>query len=187
MNKLNTVMPLIINVLLFNVSSVVAEQRSTLDTKQDLRQAKRQINNNIRIVRAPVKAVPARNRVYRNIRVTRYYGNVYPGYGSYHADNDAVKWLAFTSITLKILDNINEDAQRKHEAAQIKATTASVGEKITWNTTQSSGYVVATKEVTDNAGLTCREFQQSIEVGGNIEKAYGTACLQADGAWKIIG
>ena len=32
----------------------------------------------------------------------------------------------------------------------------------------------------------CREFQQTITVGGKTEKAYGTACRQPDGAWKIV-
>jgi len=93
--------------------------------------------------------------------------------------------LAFTVITLKILDNINEEAQREHEAAQVKATTAPVGEKIVWKTTDSSGYVVTTREGTGSSGLQCREFQQSIIVGGKEEQAYGTACLQPDGSWKI--
>jgi len=85
-----------------------------------------------------------------------------------------------------VLDNLNEEAQREHEAAQVKATTAPVGEKIVWNTPDSSGHVVTTKEGKNSSGLTCREFQQEITVGGKTEQAYGTACLQADGAWKII-
>ena len=93
--------------------------------------------------------------------------------------------MAFTVITLKILDNINEEAQREHEAAQVKATTAPVGEKIVWKTTDSSGYVATTREGTGSSGLQCREFQQSIIVGGKEEQAYGTACLQPDGSWKI--
>jgi len=32
----------------------------------------------------------------------------------------------------------------------------------------------------------CREYQQTITVGGRTERAYGTACKQADGSWKII-
>lgn len=31
----------------------------------------------------------------------------------------------------------------------------------------------------------CREYQQTVTVGGKIETAYGTACRQADGTWKI--
>jgi hypothetical protein len=32
----------------------------------------------------------------------------------------------------------------------------------------------------------CREFTQTFTVAGETEKGYGTACLQPDGAWKII-
>lgn len=147
-------------------------QDNRQDHRQDVRQVKRKVN---------------RSRSFRNIYIVRPFGHVYAGYGAFQNDNDAYKWLAFTAITLKILDNINEDAQRKHEAAQVTATTANIGEKVVWNTTQSSGYVVATKQGTSSNGLTCREFQQTIRIAGKTETAYGTACLQADGAWKLNG
>ena len=83
-------------------------------------------------------------------------------------------------------DTINEEAQRKHENAQVSATTAQVGEKIVWHDNDSSGYVMTTKEGTSTDGLSCREFQQEITIGDETEQAYGTACLQADGAWKIV-
>jgi surface antigen len=119
--------------------------------------------------------------------IVRPFGHSYHGYGHFHLDNDAWKWLAFTAITLKVLDNINEAAQRAHEDAQIKAATAPIGEKIIWSEGDASGSVVATKEGKDaKSGLSCREFQQTITVGGNSENAYGTACLQADGSWKIV-
>ena len=35
-------------------------------------------------------------------------------------------------------------------------------------------------------GLTCREFQTTITVGGQAQPAYGTACLQPDGSWKVV-
>ncbi|SVB96224.1 uncharacterized protein METZ01_LOCUS249078 [marine metagenome] len=31
----------------------------------------------------------------------------------------------------------------------------------------------------------CREFTQTVSIGGHTEEAYGTACRQADGSWKI--
>jgi len=31
-----------------------------------------------------------------------------------------------------------------------------------------------------------REFTAQINIGGQVKPAYGTACLQADGSWKII-
>lgn len=35
-------------------------------------------------------------------------------------------------------------------------------------------------------GTYCREFQQTITVGGQTESGYGTACRQDDGSWKIV-
>jgi surface antigen len=35
-------------------------------------------------------------------------------------------------------------------------------------------------------GTYCREFQQTITVGGQTQEGYGTACKQPDGAWKIV-
>ena len=31
----------------------------------------------------------------------------------------------------------------------------------------------------------CREFTQTVSIGGHMEEAYGIACRQADGSWKI--
>ena len=33
----------------------------------------------------------------------------------------------------------------------------------------------------------CREFQKLVQIGGSTERAYGVACRQADGSWKIEG
>lgn len=129
--------------------------------------------------------VYSRSYAYRGAVVYRPHGHYYHGYGGYYVDDDAWKWLAFTAITLKILDNLNEEQQRKHETAQIEATTAPVGQAITWNDGNGSGSVTTTREGRDAAGNQCREFQQEITIGGKTEQAYGTACLQPDGSWKI--
>ena len=31
----------------------------------------------------------------------------------------------------------------------------------------------------------CREFQTTVNIGGELSQAYGTACRQNDGSWKI--
>lgn len=41
------------------------------------------------------------------------------GYDHFLHDNDAWKWLSFTAITLKVLDMVDEQAQREHEAAPV--------------------------------------------------------------------
>lgn len=147
---------------------------------------------NRKAYRAPVRhgravVVPAhRIRHYRHIRVVRPHGHFYVGYGHFHHDADAFKWLAFTAITLKVLDNLNEAQQRAHEQAQIEATNAGVGEKITWNEGGASGAVTATRDGTTSSGRYCREFQQTVTIGGKTENAYGTACQQPDGAWEVV-
>jgi plastocyanin len=166
-------------------------QDNRMDNKQDRKQERRQDSRQdsryeVRNGRKMIVVAP-RHRNFRNVIVIRPHGHVYWGYGHHHSDSDAFKWLAFTAITLKLLDNVNEQAQREHEAAQIQATSAGVGEKITWATNDANGYVVTTKQGMNGNGLNCREFQQNITVGGNTEEAYGTACLQADGAWSIVG
>ncbi len=36
-------------------------------------------------------------------------------------------------------------------------------------------------------GADCREYTQTIEVGGRSEQAVGKACRQPDGTWRIVG
>jgi len=127
-----------------------------------------------------------RYRSYHGVTVIRPYGIPYAGFAFYSSDSDAWKWLAFTAITLKILDNINEEQQRRHEQAQLEATTAPVGETIYWNDGTASGSVTATREGRSTSGRYCREFRQQIKVGDRSEQAYGTACQQPDGSWEIV-
>ena len=153
-----------------------------------LQELKHEIRQNNRHGANDVVVIAPRNRiVHNNIIVRRPHGHPYVGYGHHYNDNDAWKWLSFTAITIKLLDNLNESAQRQHETAQIQATSAPVGEKIVWDEGDSSGYVVATKEgKSSQSGLVCREYQQSITVGGQTEQAYGQACLQPDGSWELV-
>ncbi len=130
--------------------------------------------------------VVPRNRHYRGIKISRPHGRAYHGYGFFYDDNDAYKYLAFTQITLKALDMINEDQQRMHEAAQIKAISANVGETIVWKDGKASGEVQTTRIGTSTSGRQCREFQQKVTIGGKTEQAYGTACLKSDGSWELI-
>ncbi|MGH1403093.1 MAG: RT0821/Lpp0805 family surface protein [Alphaproteobacteria bacterium] len=69
-----------------------------------------------------------------------------------------------------------------------EAQTAPVGEPISWNNpdTGNHGEVVATKDGYSASGKYCREFQQTVFIGGQEESAYGTACQQPDGSWQIV-
>jgi len=72
--------------------------------------------------------------------------------------------------------------------AQSIAYTAPIGEEITWVNPDSrnSGAIVPTREGNSSSGAYCREFQQSINIGGETQAAYGTACMRPDGSWEIV-
>jgi len=130
--------------------------------------------------------VAPRHRQYRGLSIHRRHGPTIYGYGFHYHDDHAARWIAFTAITLAVLDRLDEEQVRYHEQAQIEATTASIGEVIVWNHNDASGTVVALREGADESGYACREFQQTVTVGGEQEEVFGSACLQADGSWRIV-
>ena len=69
-----------------------------------------------------------------------------------------------------------------------RAYSAPIGEQIHWENPQSgnSGTVTPTREGRTANGQYCREFNQTIYVGGRAEQATGRACQQPDGSWKIV-
>jgi len=82
---------------------------------------------------------------------------------------------------------MDEVDKQKAENAYKQAATAPVGETITWSNPDSGnrGSVTPTREGTSSSGAYCREFQQTVIIGGKEEQAYGVACRQPDGAWEI--
>lgn len=83
------------------------------------------------------------------------------------------------------LDNADRAAAQQ---AQYRAHTAPVGETVSWNNPQSGHYgsYTPTRDGYSSSGRYCREYQQTIYVGGQSEQAYGTACQQPDGSWEIV-
>lgn len=79
------------------------------------------------------------------------------------------------------------DMDRAARAQQQALETAPTGQAVVWNNPDSgnSGTYTPQKTYTTASGTNCREYQQTITVGGKTETGYGTACRQADGSWKI--
>lgn len=92
-------------------------------------------------------------------------------------------WLG--SEVGKSLDNADRAALNQ---AQNNAYAAPVGQPIAWNNPQSGHYgsVTPTRDGTAADGSYCREFQNTVTIDGRTEHAYGTACRQPDGSWKIV-
>jgi len=52
--------------------------------------------------------------------------------------------------------------------------------------TGNSGQITPTRTYRGTTGPACREFQQTIIFDGRTENAFGTACRQSDGSWRIV-
>lgn len=61
------------------------------------------------------------------------------------------------------------------------------GEASTWVNPDNGAEVTVepTKTYQAPSGEYCREYQTEVAVGGEKQKAYGTACRQPDGQWKV--
>jgi surface antigen len=82
-----------------------------------------------------------------------------------------------------------DNADRAYAAqANQQALGAPVGERISWNNPDSGnhGYITPTRDGYSSQGRYCREYQQTIYVGGKQQSAYGTACRQPDGTWEVV-
>ncbi len=80
------------------------------------------------------------------------------------------------------------DQQRMYETTQSSLETGVSGNANQWYNpdTGNSGSVTPQPAYTDTAGQYCREYQQTVTIAGKQETAYGTACRQPDGSWKIV-
>ncbi|MCB9990616.1 MAG: glycine zipper 2TM domain-containing protein [Rhodospirillales bacterium] len=74
-------------------------------------------------------------------------------------------------------------AQRTNQVLETGVTSRPV----TWRNpdTGVQGTITPTRTYTQPTGQYCREFQQTVTIAGQQQKAYGTACRQPDGNWKI--
>ena len=62
------------------------------------------------------------------------------------------------------------------------------GEQSRWSNPDSGnhGTITPVRTYREPSGQYCREYQQTVTVGGSTERAYGTACRQPDGSWRVV-
>ena len=79
------------------------------------------------------------------------------------------------------------DRRMANDAAQRALETAPSGKPVAWTNPDSghSGTVTPVRTYESN-GRFCREFQQTVTIGGRPEDSFGTACRQPDGSWRIV-
>jgi surface antigen len=80
------------------------------------------------------------------------------------------------------------DRAYMHRTTQQSLETQRSGQPSTWQNPDNrhSGTVTPQRAYRRDDGRTCREFQQTVTIDGRTERAYGTACRQSDGSWKIV-
>ena len=63
-----------------------------------------------------------------------------------------------------------------------------VGQQSSWSNPDSGnrGSITPTRTSYDDSGRPCREFQQTVTIGGKTQNAYGTACRDQNGDWQIV-
>lgn len=81
-----------------------------------------------------------------------------------------------------------QDKLIAEKASQRALEQAPSGSQTGWKNPDNGhyGYVTPTKTYKTEEGNYCREFTQEVVVGSEKQKAYGTACRQPDGQWKIV-
>jgi surface antigen len=81
------------------------------------------------------------------------------------------------------------DQKLAQQAARNALETAPSGTTTTWKNPDNgnSGAVTPKRTYQTASGQYCREYTQTITVGGKKQTSYGTACRQPDGQWKIVG
>lgn len=85
----------------------------------------------------------------------------------------------------KTMDEYDKQMLEKssHQALEFSPS----GNRVEWRNPDSgnNGSITPTKSFKED-GRYCREYIQEVTIGGEKQKAYGKACRQPDGNWKII-
>ena len=80
------------------------------------------------------------------------------------------------------------DQLAMQQTTQSTLETIPSGRASTWRNPDSGNYGTITPQPAFQAssGAVCREYSQTITVGGRTEEGVGTACRQPDGSWRIV-
>ena len=86
----------------------------------------------------------------------------------------------------KSLDRADRIAMQRSTQTALESNRT--GSASTWRNPDSGnrGTVTPTRTYETARGDVCREYQQTITVGGQTETAIGRACRHADGTWRIV-
>ncbi len=114
------------------------------------------------------------------------------GKGSGNTAATALGAVIGASIGREIGSSLDANSRRQADnATRTALDTARVGRSITWENPNNTGgaaqgRVRIVRQGKDTRGKTCREYNHTVMIGNREEQAYGTACRDSNGDWKIV-
>ncbi len=109
---------------------------------------------------------------------------VYPPRAYYRGRVDPWDVIVWGVLPTAIYYNLAVTQREYHQYAYNQAMAAPVGETIVWEDEGASGTIQTTRD--GHAGdKYCREFQQTITIGGEKQEGFGVACQEPDGSWRL--
>jgi len=84
------------------------------------------------------------------------------------------------------LDRADQLMMERNAQYALESTRTNVA--TTWRNPDSGNYgsIMPTETYRSSQGQYCREYTQTVVIGGRSQQAYGTACRQPDGSWLIV-
>lgn len=111
------------------------------------------------------------------------------GGGSGRLVGTAIGTLAGALVGQEIGRSLDEaDRRAMQESAQNALEYSETDRPTTWRNpdTGHHGSITPVRTYRGRKGRYCREYRQTVVIGGEEQQAYGRACRQPDGAWKIV-
>jgi surface antigen len=85
----------------------------------------------------------------------------------------------------RTLDDV--DRQMMAQTTEQALNESPKGTETTWENPDNghAGTFIPLNTTQPEPGIYCREFQQTVTIGGEVQEAFGQACRQPDGTWEI--
>ena len=110
------------------------------------------------------------------------------GKGSGQLVGTAVGAMVGAGVGSQLGRNLDREARARAERATVHSL--NTGDTIQWEArnggNRAYGHTRVRRTGKTSSGRLCREYQQTVTIGGRQQRAYGTACRDASGQWEMI-
>ena len=87
--------------------------------------------------------------------------------------------------------SLDEQSRAMANQATLQAVTSGSSDTYYWDNPANAGgpaagQVSVTRAGSNSAGQPCREYISTVRIAGESQEAFGIACREADGSWRIV-